>query len=955
MATVPFGDTAILSDGRRVTTPWQAPGLYLGDQHIDGPVVLLLPDAALDALGRVWVVAKDARDPPAGLGAWVWCSAVGAWWHVPGPVFGSRMILRLDPQSGGCRIAFTTSAYAWACWVVAPDGTQQQVSTGTIPTGEGAQGMRDWAMAGAPRPLAPLDETLHGHRVRTVVSTPAGDLTVACFLEQPDQVVVSRGGPLGTLALGGIDWPTPRLSLDGRYWCGVRYAGRQVLGGLVPAVVPPLQVPPAHPIVPIARPCWVGFFNTRRHAPTPGNCELWVDPAGTRVVRDRQDRAVALYVAGTPESDLASLNRAIAAARGHGLPVLAYWPHGLWPGPLPTGADWLGIDGTQATAQSDAALDQGLRGQCARHPAPVLIGQCYTNVAPGLTQELTHLPSLYSQIVHDVPHMPAVVAFSGYDRATGYNDHPEVHAGWTSWFATAQTPPTPPTPVPADPPHPQPPEPPMPQIRTLGLLTWLKKFVTAEGGGGAALHAVDRPGTPPPPQQVNLWETMTLVPQPSGRVLLVTSGGYYWKARDANTTTFMSPTALVVCDSQQANTNADSWELFEYVDNGDGTVSFKSMFGFYVSCEADGTITCNRTAIGPYEQFVLLPPGSLVPSAPQPVEPGAAIPAVHPDGHIFRLADGTPWRYKGVTAFRLCQLWLESGADAVRAFLNAYPGYNTVRVFSYVEGPNWTDPTWEAPSPDQAVEFAQLLNSLGWRMEFVLLTSSNPGRRDHAIAIINALAAAHLTNVFLEAANEPEVQNPDRTFIDASALRPALDASGYPYTNGCYTDGAARHWGTYHTQHGERDPEWPRRCHDAYDLWVKPADAPAGAQAVHKPCLLDEPAKPQDVGGDKVKDWKAFFGGAALFAAGATFHSKTGKFAQLPTDEERSLAAAALMGLNAFPADAANAQGSYRRIDGDGLRTYVIGDGMVRIRPNAPAAPEPGWTSLDTDHILWRR
>ncbi len=211
-----------------------------------------------------------------------------------------------------------------------------------------------------------------------------------------------------------------------------------------------------------------------------------------------------------------------------------------------------------------------------------------------------------------------------------------------------------------------------------------------------------------------------------------------------------------------------------------------------------------------------------------------------------------------------------------------------------------------------------------------------------------------MPGLFLEGANEPEVQNPDSTFIDCGPLKSALEASGYPYTNGCYTEGAKRWWGTYITCHTQRDAEWPRRSHDAYDLWVKPADAPAGAQAVHAPCILDEPAKTQDVSGDHVSDWKAYFGSGAFFGAGVTFHSKTGKFAQPPTAEEAQLAASALVGLGAFPADAP-ADFRYSRVTDNTLRTYVMGNYMVRIRPTTLQAPQPGWTMIDSAGILWRR
>jgi hypothetical protein len=64
---------------------------------------------------------------------------------------------------------------------------------------------------------------------------------------------------------------------------------------------------------------------------------------------------------------------------------------------------------------------------------------------------------------------------------------------------------------------------------------------------------------------------------------------------------------------------------------------------------------------------------------------------------------------------------------------------------------------------------------------------------------------------------------------------------------------------------------------------------------------------------------------------------------------------ALLAGLSAFPNDAVLA--NYERIVEEGvtLRTYKVGNAMVRIRPNNPTPPEPGWTSLDPAGILFTR
>jgi hypothetical protein len=70
--------------------------------------------------------------------------------------------------------------------------------------------------------------------------------------------------------------------------------------------------------------------------------------------------------------------------------------------------------------------------------------------------------------------------------------------------------------------------------------------------------------------------------------------------------------------------------------------------------------------------------------------------------------------------------------------------------------------------------------------------------------------------------------------------------------------------------------------------------------------------------------------------------------------EEAQIAASALVGLGAFPADAP-ANFDYQRISDNTLRTYRMGNCMVRIRPTTLQAPQPGWTMIDSAGILWRR
>jgi hypothetical protein len=483
------------------------------------------------------------------------------------------------------------------------------------------------------------------------------------------------------------------------------------------------------------------------------------------------------------------------------------------------------------------------------------------------------------------------------------------------------------------------PDPPQPPTKTV-FRAFRGQYVCTEPSNYIAVNRPTQAQAQDPNWKPGPWETYTKEPQGNGIVAYRSEHGTYITADGGGG-------GPVSCNQTRVTPDG----CFTEEARPNGGFACKTRTGFYLCADynkpvPDGCeLNATRTSAGDYETFYNANP------VPPPPPPGT-VTKVHPDGHVFRHDDGSAFRWKGVSAFQLCDRWLRG--DDLTPFLSAYQGFNLLRVWSYVEPPNWTDPVWASPNPDEAVAFVKEMNRLGWYVEWTLKTSSQPSRNAHALDEIHAFTAAGLAGLFLEGANEPEVQNPDSTFIDCGPLKTALEASGYPYTNGCYTDGARRWWGTYLSAHTRRTDEWVRYSHDAYDYWVKPADAPPGAQAVHAPCVLDEPAKLQDVGGDRVSDWKAYFGSAGFFAAGATFHAQTAKFAQPPTAEEAQLAACALVGLNAFPEDAPT-NFDYQRIDDNTLRTYRMGNCMCRMRPTTAQAPQPGWTMIDSAAILWRR
>jgi hypothetical protein len=392
---------------------------------------------------------------------------------------------------------------------------------------------------------------------------------------------------------------------------------------------------------------------------------------------------------------------------------------------------------------------------------------------------------------------------------------------------------------------------------------------------------------------------------------------------------------LLIVDNQNkgrtAKTGPTGEVLMEHLEESGFTICVKAL-GYKDGC---GPVTLTRNK----DITILLE--SAVPD----------LPLMRVDGTVFRLPDGTPWVWKGVTAFQIMDRWVH-GED-VQPFLDAYKGFNTLVVFLYTEPRVWGAQAWDAPPPSRVVDFVRAMAGKGWRVELVLLTSSPvafPQRLQQARDTLAALTAAHPTNLFIRLGNEPAEQNgAGNPTFDTHVLKDQADNSGFIYDSGFYEANGSTWFGDVIGPHTKRDSEWARRGHDCFDITHGAVDAPALGKKV-VPCVLGEPEK---AGNSTPTDYKAYCATGVQFGAGCTLHSETGKFAQLPTAAEAAVAKAALEGLNAFPGD--TNRGAYRRIDGDGLRTYVVGATMVRIRPNRPSNPEAGWIALDSDGVLWRR
>jgi hypothetical protein len=336
------------------------------------------------------------------------------------------------------------------------------------------------------------------------------------------------------------------------------------------------------------------------------------------------------------------------------------------------------------------------------------------------------------------------------------------------------------------------------------------------------------------------------------------------------------------------------------------------------------------------------------------------IQALSTSGRII-LAGGAPWRYKGISAFKLLDIYAHGGDwravlkrfDRIREELGlrSAPGSTSRACGPTSPG---KDTGWEAPSPDVVAAFANDLAREGWYVEFTLLTDDVAARIPQARQLVATLVAARPPNVLLEAGNEPTTHKD----IQTAALRGVLEASGFLYSSGDYEEAAAtRFYGSYGTAHTGRTVDFPRRAHDLLEYFNGGGPNALSDPPHRVPWVADEPAKPTEFPAAADADWLAYFGAASLLGAGATFHYEGGKFGQLPTDAEAHVAALALQAMNAFPADAP--LGAYRRVvePGQNLdgRTYVVGAFMVRSQQRGAAAPEPGWTPIDGGGALWKR
>jgi hypothetical protein len=314
--------------------------------------------------------------------------------------------------------------------------------------------------------------------------------------------------------------------------------------------------------------------------------------------------------------------------------------------------------------------------------------------------------------------------------------------------------------------------------------------------------------------------------------------------------------------------------------------------------------------------------------------------ALHTDGSaVFRTPDGSAWRWRFVTAFRLAQRWAagenvepflrwtqDVGANGVRVLLQFAGGPNTIGLDGRALRP-------DALSPSQVAAFATLLEAHGLYVELTVLADCDQLGLGHAAqrarvdAVVRAVTGH--PNVFMELANEPFKNGADverlAHELGYDRSRPVLMATGsYDLIGNPHTLVL-----DYLTNHSERKPDWPGEAgktgHFIGDGWDAD-EHNAGWHGFKGPAIEDEPIGAQEAPnpnlGRRDNRVEAFEDGGAGFglgSGGATFHCDDCVQTVVPGPVQTACARAFFSGMSAFPPDSPT--GRYAH---DGFRDHPL-------------------------------
>jgi len=253
-------------------------------------------------------------------------------------------------------------------------------------------------------------------------------------------------------------------------------------------------------------------------------------------------------------------------------------------------------------------------------------------------------------------------------------------------------------------------------------------------------------------------------------------------------------------------------------------------------------------------------------------------------GTQFLKPDGTPFAWRGISAFRLLEFVAhgrEAEADTYLAWA-ASKTLTVVRVFAMADGIFQLSPADGQHALPRLLEMAR---RHGLYVEVVAFTGTSVIKVDMP-QFVRAVAAicARYPNALLELANEPGHPTQSASVHDAAYLQSLarLVPPQVPVSLGSveYGDGFAA--GTYVTWHSPRTRDWPRRMAEGGMALVK---------KFKKPVVSDEPIGAADaaVPGRRDSDPARFREAAAAArraGIGATFHYDGGVQAKPLTKTE---------------------------------------------------------------------
>lgn len=332
---------------------------------------------------------------------------------------------------------------------------------------------------------------------------------------------------------------------------------------------------------------------------------------------------------------------------------------------------------------------------------------------------------------------------------------------------------------------------------------------------------------------------------------------------------------------------------------------------------------------------------------------------------LVTTADGRPWRYKGVTAFKAPQRW--DRGESLADFINwtRYVGANTWRVFLQHKFLSWPSIEPYIMPIEKVRPFVDFVRAQGFYVELTVLCDAqkrNPGdeadgfdqsqtvRVNRVRDVLNAVRGAD--NVFVEIMNEPPFNGGADSLHDIieslglldKANRPVLMATGqYPDTGSEPINVRSSNsvWVLdYVGDHPPRKPTWPSET-GKIGFYVY---RQTGVAHIHdEPIRFGEPGQAVE-GGEENSPENAEDGaaGMALASAGGTFHCNGGVQTVRPGPRQTECAKRFFAAMDLIPGDAPTWSYEHDGTPGHPLvevgREEIVGEVASRVTGNVSYA-----------------